>query len=100
MFVDEDISDFLSHHGIKGQRWGVRNKQTGTSTKKVSRRQRRIAATHANQRAAKAFVVKASKNPNMIVLLNGRHVITGKQFVDHMMAGGLMDIKTTGELKF
>jgi len=37
MIIDEDVSDFLEHYGVKGQKWGVRNARKGrvkTSKKK------------------------------------------------------------------
>lgn len=43
MFIDEDvynnlkIEEFLDHHGIKGQKWGIRNNKKETNLSRLSR---------------------------------------------------------------
>ena len=37
-FSDEAIDDYLEHHGVRGQRWGVKNSSSKGSTRE-SRRQ-------------------------------------------------------------
>lgn len=32
MIVDEEVQSFLEHHGVKGQKWGVRNKFNKTKS--------------------------------------------------------------------
>lgn len=40
MIIEQDVVDsFLDHHGIKGQKWGIRN-----TTKTVSRKTKKAAA--------------------------------------------------------
>jgi hypothetical protein len=38
VITEEDINDFLEHHGVKGQKWGIRNaKRAGQGAKAVGR---------------------------------------------------------------
>ena len=39
MTNDNDIYDFLEHHGVKGMRWGVRKDQTSSETSSTSKQQ-------------------------------------------------------------
>jgi len=39
MIIEEDVHEFLEHHGVKGQKWGVRKDR---HTQKVERQQARI----------------------------------------------------------
>lgn len=45
VYSDLEVEDFLNHHGVKGQKWGVRNSITFTGRTRVrgNRRQSRSA---------------------------------------------------------
>ncbi len=32
--MDQEVLDFLEHHGVKGQKWGVRRQRSGTKANK------------------------------------------------------------------
>lgn len=131
------LGEVLEHHGVKGQKWGVRRRseaEGGPSLSSVKARTdhplaplrskhdqaraERIASGQ-TRRGAKAAVQLqtakeredfyqnkaqniidvASKDHESLIALktgNGQHlIVTGKQFIDHMTAGGLMDIKAS-----
>jgi len=93
MIIDED--DFLEHFGVKGQKWGVRKKREssgGNKPKKLSRRKARRAVA---QKKAEDLINTALKDPDVIINLNGRILVTGKEFVNHMANGGLLNVKTS-----
>jgi len=50
--MNEDVDAFLEHHGVKGQKWGIRHDPVPGVSKKVSNLARKDAKEHA---AAKAF---------------------------------------------
>lgn len=81
MIIDEEV--YLKHHGVKGMKWGQRRKQ------------KRQARFEANHKKAMELVTAATKKPNDLFLLNGRTVVTGKEFTDHMVSGGLLDVKSS-----
>lgn len=93
------VDEFLEHHGVKGQRWGVRSSSDKSGGKKLSRHERRAAAKQAKQEETAKKVADlmnaALKQPTSLIQLNGRQVITGKQFIDHMVNGGLLNINTS-----
>lgn len=102
---DENVADFLAHFGVKGMRWGVRRQENAGSTK-PSRKERkqaekervrseREAAFNAHIEKARGLVQQSLKDPDTLVLLNGRQIVTGREFVQHMTNGGLMDVNTT-----
>lgn len=94
--------DYLAHFGVKGMRWGVR-KANDSSTPKVSRRQQKKEAKRAakqarfeaDQKKATMLLDAALKDPEILINLNNNIVVTGKEFVDHMSNGGLMNVRTT-----
>jgi len=96
MTVDEHVYDFLEHRGVKGMHWGVR-KSNGDkpSSKKPSRQEKREAKTAAREKKVNDLVSTSLKEPTALILLNGRHLITGEEFVNHMTNGGLMDVRLT-----
>lgn len=105
MVLVSDV-EFLAHHGVKGQKWGVRRKRDSSGSsgsaapKKQSRKEikkEKAAAQHkANVEKANGLMREAFKDPTLLIALNGRTVVTGKEFTDHMSRGGRMEINTTG----
>lgn len=95
----QKVDAFIAHHGKKGMRWGIRNKQNPSESPKVSRQvrkaQERQAQFQKNQAKAADFLNTALKDPQVLIKLNGRTVVTGKEFTDHLIAGGLLDVNTT-----
>lgn len=102
----------LEHYGVKGMRWGQRkldrqspmvsDKSTGItkdvkSGKVVSYKPTGPRSGRSAQGAdfAKKIMSQAEKNPDDLYILNGQVMVTGKQFLDHMIAGGVLDIRTT-----
>jgi hypothetical protein len=39
VYIDHEVEDFLDHHGVKGQKWGIRNdiKKVSSGIKKASK---------------------------------------------------------------
>ena len=46
-----DIDDFLEHHGVKGQKWGVRNDRPEGVSRSVNREAKKDAQEHARAQA-------------------------------------------------
>jgi hypothetical protein len=40
MITDEEIYAYLEHHGVKGQKWGVRRARSSKSVPKLSKREK------------------------------------------------------------
>ena len=85
-----EVDEFLEHFGVKGMKWGQR---------KARRAERAAAKDSFYQKKAddilKAAMKDSEDKPRTLVALDGRLVITGQQFVDHMARGGVMDISRT-----
>lgn len=107
-----DVDTFLEHFGVKGMKWGVRKDKGSassggpdSSTPKLSRKEvRKInkAGELAYNMKKLEDVYTESKAKGESVLVKSRvsgdfadTVMTGKQFVDHVESGGLIDSKTT-----
>ena len=103
--ADISTEEVLEHFGVKGMRWGVRNKQS--STPKISRKQNRQMNREArakfDQEKMITLYAEAKKAGNKVLvetMLPGtpagvKTVITGEQFVKHLEAGGALNVRTT-----
>lgn len=87
-------ADYLEHVGVKGMRWGQRKSRSGPS-RRQKRHQARQEKFEANQKLAKSFIETGLKEPETLILVNGQTVATGREFIDYMGRGGLLDVKTT-----
>ena len=110
-----ETDDFLEHFGIKGMKWGVTRKEgsdgnVGSNPKNkkpektVETRKERKVRQKADkekfyQDKANNLLKTASEQPLSLIYLKDQSpiptVVTGKEFMDHMTKGGLMDIKMT-----
>lgn len=108
----DDVNDFLAHYGKKGMKWGVTTADSASSgggdsasRKKLSRKEVR----EANKAGEREFnekklanVYSEAKSKGEQVLIKSRAsgdfadtVMTGKQFVEHVERGGLIDARST-----
>ena len=98
-----EVEDELAHFGVKGMKWGVRKAQP-TGSKRLSRKEVRKINKEGQtnfylDRANRAFAT-AQQDPSALIrtrtnLTSPPMVLTGKDFVDHLLRGGTFDIKMT-----
>jgi hypothetical protein len=62
---------------------------------KQTKAEKKVASRAEGQKRATDLFNAAAENPDRLVLLNGRQIVTGKEFIDHMVNGGVMDVNTT-----
>jgi hypothetical protein len=94
----------LAHFGKKGMKWGVRTAVPGGSAP-ISRKQNRQMNKEASQKfysdKATTLYKEAKKSGDTVLvktqLPNATYatVVTGKQFAEHLEAGGAMNIRMT-----
>lgn len=99
------LDEVLAHHGIKGMKWGHHKQTAPSSTPRISRKQNR----QMNKQAANDFYAKkaqdlytAGKKHGDKILMStvlpgatNKTIITGKELVKHLEAGGALNIKAT-----
>lgn len=100
-----DTDTFLEHFGVKGMKWGVHNDNDSTSSSKpkVSRKELRAtnkaAKTKFYEDKAHRVIDAASKDPEVLIQLKTQAayptVVTGREFIQHLSKGGVMDVQLT-----
>lgn len=90
MDTEELVEDFLEHHGIKGQKWGVRNNRRRPGTKsKVQKSGRRARKFDTNQLTNKELkkVIDRMEMERKYVDLNSKAKNEGKTFTKKVLLG-------------
>lgn len=90
MIVNERA--YLDHHGVKGQKWGIRNRREKKPSRKSQRQTQRQARYDSDVAKANHLLETALKDPQVLIKLNRRHIVTGEEFVQHLSRGGLLDV--------
>lgn len=96
---DEQIGDFLAHSGVLGMKWGKHNSTSSMNKKKLTRKEVRTEKNEFYQNKAKRLIEKSLKDPNILIALNSGQtipsIVSGREFVNHLSNGGLLNIKMT-----
>lgn len=91
------IDEAIAHFGTKGMRWGVRNDTTGGETRKATKSEKKTHAVQWDQAKAQRLVDAAMKDPKVLISVKSQDlypmIATGKEFLDHMAAGGLLNVR-------
>lgn len=97
--MSNPTDDFLAHYGVRGMRWGKRKNYT-ESRKQYKGRIKSERLTFEQQKLDNVLKTSIKRGEDVLVStrLPGdtiKTIMTGKQFVEHAMKGGLMDAKAT-----
>ena len=99
--VNPPLEDALAHFGVKGMRWGQRKAQesTGGGTRKATRAEKRAHQEKFNQEKGDRLIKTAQKDPEVLIKLKTQDpypvIVTGKEFIQHLSNGGVMDIRAS-----
>lgn len=104
---DNATEAFLEHVGVKGMRWGHRKAEdsAGSSSgsekpKKLTRKEVRAEKNEFYVKKGDNIVRTAAKHPDSLIAIRnyGDYVptiVTGKELLEHMAKGGLLDVKNS-----
>jgi hypothetical protein len=102
--LNPEVDDFLEHFGVKGMHWG-RHKAQPSSSPRISRKQNRqmnrAARADFNHKKIESLMGEALAKGDKVLIRTqlmgtyGSTVMTGKEFANHMIRGGAMDVRTT-----
>lgn len=91
-----------AREGTRAQRKATRRQQRDdwkNYKKTTSRKERRADARMARETKIKHLLSEANKQPSRALVISREgsfpQLVTGKQFVDHMMKGGAVDVNAT-----
>lgn len=95
----DEVDDFLAHFGVKGMRWGQRKKFT-ESRKQYKGRVKAERTSFEQQKLDNVLKTSIRKGEDVLVSTRipgdtVKTIMTGKQFVERAIAGGLMDSRST-----
>ena len=99
-----EVDDFLAHYGVKGMKWGKRKAQDSSPSgeRRLSRKEHRAKVKKERsefyQKKADKLFEEVMNDPDVLVnvrTLNGSMIATGKEFVNFMAKGGVMDVRAT-----
>ena len=99
-----EVDNFLAHYGVKGMKWGKRKADDSSSNgeRRLSRKEHRAKVKQERsafyQKKADKLLEEVMNDPDVLVnvrTLNGSMIATGKEFVNFMAKGGVMDIRAT-----
>jgi hypothetical protein len=104
MLIETDKPDLdenlLAHYGVKGMKWGKHTAATKV-TRKQNRQLNRDAAAKFNADKAGKLYGQAKKLGDKVLIETStpgsaaKTIITGKQFAQHLEAGGVFDVRAT-----
>lgn len=90
----------LQHYGVKGMKWGVRNSDgSSAKPKKLTRTEVKAERAAFYKNRADTILKEALDNPQTLIAAKVPgafpSVMTGRQFVDYLTSGGIIDVKYT-----
>lgn len=100
-----NVDTFLDHHGVKGMRWGRRKSrdESGDSAKpgkpkKLTRQEVKAEKASFYEARAKKMLKTALEDSESLIAVRmpndyATTITTGKEFVDYMTRGGIMDVR-------
>lgn len=100
------VDDHLMHYGVPGMKWGKHKaKDSGSASKKRSRKEvrtlNREGRREFDQARANKLISEATKKGDGVLMKittpNSPYptIATGREFIDHLAAGGAFDVRTT-----